>query len=186
MIDPGPLRNLLVAFERDVQAANRVVLEEEIRILTRKTREEIREGIRAALDQYTGLQYVGENDPSIKSLPPEIRDAERRVRNAPVRVVVRALVFCAKNPRLTGDGLKRMQNTKFKGWPAHLSIEVMPDLVRFGQTYARLAHAQAQLQADPEPIPDDLMSPAPAPAPQPAETPAVDEPLPEETRIDDE
>jgi ABC-type nitrate/sulfonate/bicarbonate transport system substrate-binding protein len=101
-------------------------------------------------------------------------------------MVVKALEFCQKNPRANGETLKKMQNTKFKGWPAHLDIAVLPNLLKYGQTFMRIAAVQKMIDADPEPVMNDLMSPAPAPAPQPAETPAVDEPGPEETRIDDE
>ncbi|MCK9593692.1 MAG: hypothetical protein M0Q91_16955 [Methanoregula sp.] len=186
MIDPGPVRSILFQLEKDLQNANRVTLEEELNIRTRHIREEITAGLKSALDQYATLEYVTENDPSIKSLPPEVRDSERRTRNLPVRMVVKALEFCQKNPRANGETLKKMQNTKFKGWPAHLDIAVLPNLLKYGQTFMRIAAVQKMIDADPEPVMNDLMSPAPAPAPQPAETPAVDEPGPEETRIDDE
>ncbi len=186
MIDPGPLRNLLVAFERDVQAANIAVCEEELNIRTRHIREEITAGLKSALDQYATLEYVMENDRSIKSLPPEVRDSERMIRNAPVRQVVKALEFCQKNPRANGETLKKLRDTRFKGWPAHLDISVLPDLLKYGSTFMRIAAVQKMIDADPEPIPDDLMSPAPAPAPQPAETPASDEPVFQEEPLDDE
>ncbi len=181
MIDQAPVRNLLRQLDTDIQNANRATLEEEIGIRSRHTREELAAGLKSALDQYSTLQYVREDDPSIKSLPPEVRDSERRTRNLPVRMVVKALEFCKKNPRATGEDLKRMQNTKFKGWPVHLSIEVVPDLLRFGQTYLRIAAVQKLIEADPEPVMDDLMSPAPIAE---RETPAADEPQ-EETTIDE-
>jgi len=184
MIDPGPVRTLLRQFETDIQNANRITCEEEIGIRSRNAGNEVREGIKAALNQYVGLQYVTEDDPSIKSLPPEIRDAERRVRNAPVRQVVKALEFCKQNPRANGESLKKLRDTKFRGWPAHLSIEVIPDLLKYGSTFMKIAAIQAQFQNDPEPIPDSLLSTAPQSVE--AVTSAADEPLPEETRIDDE
>ncbi len=183
MIDPGPVRNLLRQFETDIQNANRAALEEELNIKTRHIREELTAGLKSALDQYATLEYVTENHPSIKSLPPEVRDSERRTRNLPVRMVVKALEFCHKNPRANGETLKKLRDTRFKNWPAHLDIAVLPDLLKYGSAFMKIAAVQKIIDADPEPVMNDLVSPAPQ-SPE-AETSAVDEPGPEETTIDE-
>ena len=115
-------------------------------------------------------------------MPVQVQDVERRKRNLPVKTVIRALIFCQKNPRIIGDALKKMRDTKFKGFPVHLDIGVLPDLVKYGSTFMRIAAIQKLLDADPEPIEDSLMSPQ---QPMEAATSAADEPQ-EETRIDDE
>jgi len=180
-IDMSVQRGLMAKFEKDSLTADRVSVENEVENRTRHTRNELETALRHDLQQYSTLEYVTEDNPEIRGIPPEIRDSERRKRNLPVKMVDNALVYCQKNPRVTGADLKKLRDTKFKNWPVHLSIEVIPDLLRFGQTYMRLAKAQALLQGDPEPIPDDLMSPAPQPM-EAATT--ADDPIPEETRID--
>ena len=175
MIDQSPLRKLLLEFETDIQNVTRVTLEEEIGIRTRNIGLEVREGIKVALDQYAGLAYVTEDDPTIKALPLSVRDGERAKRNAGIKLVIKVLEYCKGNPRATGVDLEKLKATKFKNFPLHLDIRVLPDLARFGMTYARLAAAQSQLQSDPEPVMDSLLSPAQE----------ADESQ-EETRIDDE
>jgi len=183
MIDQGPQRRLLMQLEIDMQAANIASCAEEINIKTRHAAEEVRAGLRHSLDAYAGLQYCGEDDPEIRRLPPEVRDSERRIRNLPLRKVVDALEYCRKNPRINGEALKKLRDTKFKNWPVHLSIEVIPDLLKQGTTFMRIAAAQKLLDADPEPENEDSLLSA---LPQPMEmaTMAADEPIPGETTID--
>ena len=160
-IDQGPFRGHLADFEKIALADDRAAVEQEVENRTRHIRGEIEEGLRHNLQQYSGLEYVDENNHEIKQLPPEVRDHERKTRNAPARIVIKALVFCQKNPRINGEALKKMKDTKFRGWPIHIDIGVLPDLVRYGQTFMRIAAIQKLLDADPEPENEDsLMSPA--------------------------
>jgi hypothetical protein len=172
MTDAAPFRQLLRDFETKVQEVNEQVVGAEVRSRTQNTRQELQIALRHSLAQYATLKYFGEFDPEIQKLPPEVREAERQKMNEPVRKVVSALVYCRNNSRVTGNDLLKLKNTTFKNWPSHLDISVVPDLLNFGRSFARLAQIQSDLEGDPAPVPDCL---ATLPAADPPEDPAIAE-----------
>ena len=159
MIDHSGFRLLLGQFEKDVMSVSRDAVEQEVSIRSRNAGDEVRASAKHSLNAYSTLEYIGENDPTVLALPLPVRDVERGKRNVGIKLVIKALEFCKKNPRATGEDLEKLKATKFKGFPIHLNISVLPDLTRYGLEYIRLAQAQSLLQNDPEPIPDSLMSP---------------------------
>jgi len=161
MINNEPFRRELANFQKNTQEIVEKMLTDELKNQDYKAREDYRQAVEVSLDQYGKIKYFADNDPEVIAELPGNRLAAQRRFNIPVKAVIKALIYCRDHPRATGDDLKSMKKTVFKGFPPHLIIEFLPILAMYGRMFSRLDGIQRKLIADSEnePEPEDVLMP---------------------------
>lgn len=156
--NPTAIKTAIKNFEDNIQTVIGAALDSEVEFHRQKIEKELAGSIEIALAQYANVEYFDEDNSEVCSLPANQQADYRRRANLPVKVLIRALIYCRKHPHVTAGQLRELRKTTFKNFPSHLNIEVLPFLVAYGATYAGLNEIQKKLREDgDEETPEDLI-----------------------------
>ena len=142
------LRPVVAEFEKQIFEVVSKLQQEVVKTDVQRVQNDLMMGHRTAQDQYSELIYHPHDDPELRSIPPAQRRSEQAKLNKPAREVLRVIKYLQKHPATTPEELQKLRTTMFREFPPHLSISIIPLIVQFGETYARLAAIQKLMIED--------------------------------------